>query len=150
MKTEKNALLRTLCIVLLAVLLILQFLPYWHIDDESASIHTLVWLPNNYQGILTNFKTLAGPSFKMDSWVWIPIILLLTEVLGIFFLISRPESFYGYVLAVACGVVGSIAYIADIVLHSGSIWYIHFAICVLITVMAITLSIRLIKGVKNT
>ena len=117
----KTKLISYISVILLAVLLVLQFMPYWQYpttvknketgDKEevmvSASMQSYVWLVDENKDLSKIIQTeLENKDFVVDDIIGFPIIILVLGVLGIVFLLIKSDNFAFTLLPLAAGIIG--------------------------------------------
>ena len=79
---NSNKILNYVCAVLLLVLLVTQFLPFWACDckdcnGEDISISEYVWFPDEHKkGLTQTLKDTYDKDFELNDLVLTPIVIL--------------------------------------------------------------------------
>ena len=119
----------TLCnvvyVILMAVLLILQFTPFWELDGQQISIGGYIWFPTSHEDLTAHFQEVVAPDFKVDSLVISSLIQLLLPAAGIALLLYDKESIYIPICSAVCGIGLLWSYLSKPVFRLGSNWMIY-------------------------
>jgi len=97
--------LSVLCAATLLVMLVLQFVPYWHVDGEAFSIQKLIWFPGQC-GDLSAFLSGHISDFFLGDMVAAPLLLLVSGVTGMACCLLWMRSPFPVLLAAVCGLCG--------------------------------------------
>lgn len=120
------------CAFLLLVLLVLQFVPFWHYEGGASSISTYLWFPNKNVAVTSSIKAVLGKTFEVGQIVIGCIAVLASSVLGLVTCIIGQKSIGAPFTAILAGVIGVGAYLAVPALQLGSFWGVHLAVSILI------------------
>lgn len=128
--------------ILSAVMVALQFLPFWTIDGKEYSISDIVWFiykhKDTRQYFVDNFYAnaeLFGAPLKyvINYVVLVPVFVFAAAVVG--FALSFVMKSIWYTLApIACFLITVIGYIVKPEMRAGAGWYFHFIPVVLMMV----------------
>lgn len=151
MKTLKNktVLMNLLCALLMFVLLVMQFVPYWHYADEngSCSISGYVWFPTDHDELETWLSDqIAG--YDLNGFVGAALLVFITGVLGMAFSLLKMHSGWPAVLTVACGASATLAYLCNDALRLGSGWLLHLLVCAAILAVGVGALLNWLKSTK--
>ena len=139
LKLRKNqTMCMVACAVLMTVLLVLQFTPFWHYGEagESCSISGYVWFPSD-QKALETWLGAQAEGHDLNSFVGMPILVLLLSAVGAVICPVKPEHVLTPVLPAACGLAGTIAYLTTPALKLGAGWTWHLLICMVLLVLGV-------------
>ena len=125
-----------ICIGLMALMLILQFVPFWHYDGVTSSINGYVWLPTDHAGTEAWLQSQIGDWFTIQYLFAQPVLQLLLAVVGIIVCIAGVDYKWPLLLPVACGIVGMWGYLTEPALQLGSGWIFHLIVCIAMIVAA--------------
>lgn len=129
-----------ICAVLMLVLLITQFLPFWSCNCEKGcegvandlSISDYVWFPEDHvKGVTKEFKQLIH-KFELNDLVLTPVLILVCSTLGIFFCITKAKKPAVGVFPFIAGLAGTVGYLTNPVLQAGQNWVIHLVASILV------------------
>ena len=142
--TGKASLINIVCAVLLILLLVLQFTPFWHYGDEepqSASIQEFVWFPSDNKALSTYIEDQLGVDFAVDEMVVMPVVVLVSGLAGAIVCILKSRASAAAILPAIAGLSGVIGYLSTPALQLGSLWILHLAVCVVLLVLSLVLLI---------
>lgn len=121
----------TLCALLMLLLLICQFLPFWSTGAESVSISSYIWFPSDNAAVTELLQPHTDATFPIND-IATPCVLMLLLCVGtlVFWIFGREN-----VLLPVCSLVGSIAGIwvcaAKATFRLGGLWWLIFVISIL-------------------
>jgi len=115
---QKKNLVNWVCFGILAVMLVLTFLPYWHYEGGSASLSGYTWLPTNHEALESYFEATLGDysiGKEFGATIIVTVLGLAALVLQIIF-----QSFPSCpIAAVVIGAAGLWGYTGSAVLSLG-------------------------------
>ena len=171
MKKNKFTLVSNIvCFVLLAVLFAMQFLPFWNCtgctthEDGMISISEYVWNTRDHRALTKNmtdvYKDKYGPDMKDEKgkpWefeandvVNIPVFITICVILGVIFMLSKPNTVLTSLCACVGGFTGVIGYLTNVALQAGQNWVLHLVVaCVVAVATAVLLAISAYKFVRK-
>ena len=123
--------------VLIVVLIVLQFLPFWKTEEVSASVYKYVWLTHDLKDLTKYFEAnVEGFSKDLNTVVLMPILVLVALFLSYSISRSKPGKCYAGLITLAAGLFGTFTYLTSAVYHLGSGWVLHLVVCILIVVVS--------------
>lgn len=142
------------CAVLMLVLLITQFLPFWECpqcEDGTASISDYVWFPHHHEGITKGImKDLYGKKFEVAQVVLTPLVILVSSVLTIFLCVKNAHKPLYAIIPAIGGAFGVVGYLTTPGLQAGANWVLHMALSAVVLVCAlVVLSEPIVKLAKK-
>ena len=136
-KYPSVTLCNVVCVILMAVLLILQFTPFWELNGQQISIGGYIWFPTDHEDLTAHFREVVAPDFKVDSLVLSSLIQLLLPAVGIGLLIYNRESLYIPVCAAVCGAGTLCSFLFKSAYQQGVHWYLYPVLSVILLIAAI-------------
>lgn len=126
------------CGVLMALLLALQFTPFWYYGEagESCSISGYVWFPTD-QKALESWLTSQTEAHNLNSFVVGPILTLLLSAVGAVVCLFAPHKGATPFVPAVCGLTGMIGYMTTPALKLGTGWIWHFLICIALLMLGV-------------
>lgn len=91
------------CVALMLAMIILQFVPYWTVGEETVSMEEMIWTCKHHKEITNYWKKNVMKDFTMNSLVGFPIFSLLTGVAGIAFCLIRSKKWSSAIFPLASG-----------------------------------------------
>ena len=145
-QNNNTAWIRLLCALLMVILLVTQFTPFWHYGEagESCSISSYVWFPTDNKALET-WLTEQDGRHDLNSFVGMPILVLALSAVGAVVCLIKPDSGMVSLLPAACGAAGVIGYLAVPALKLGTGWMWHLLICAVLLVLGIYGAVRWVK-----
>lgn len=137
-----------ICAVLLAVLLVFQFVPFWNIGEETenVSIGSYIWFPEDHKDVKSYLSEQTGEDCSADNLLAMPMIVLFAGIAGIILGFVKRESILGSLVAALVGGAGMWGYLAKPAFQLGANWQLHLAISALVLIAAV---IGIVFGVKE-
>ncbi len=123
---KKSQICNYVGIALMALLLLLQFMPFW----DGVSIQSYIWYPKQYTVVDSYIAGQVGADYNINSIIWIPIIILVFSVLGIVLCALMSDSMLVSIAPFVCGIAGVYGYLVKRPLQLGTNWTIHLALCI--------------------
>ena len=136
-KYPSVTLCNVVCVMLMAVLLILQFTPFWELDGQQISIGEYIWFPTSHENLTAHFQEAIAPGFKIDSLVLSSLVQLLLPAVGIGLLIYNRESIFVPVCTAVCGAGTVWSYLSKAAFRLGNNWYLYLVLGIILMVAAI-------------
>lgn len=128
-----------ICMALMLVVLILQFVPFWSANGKGISISSYIWFPIDNE---TNIA--LGDSFKatfadynINSIVLVAVGQLVAGVIGVVLSVVKRNNPFIAIAPIICGIFGVWAFIAKPVYRLGTAWGLHLAVDIILLVVAI-------------
>ena len=142
------------CVVLMLLLLVTQFLPFWNCadcEDGVASVSDYVWFPDHHKDITKEImKEIYGKKFEVSEVVTAPIVIFASCVLGIIFCIKDSHKPAVALIPLAGSLFGAFGYLTSPGLQVGQNWILHLIACVLVAICAlVVLSEPIVKLAKK-
>jgi len=149
-RKNKWATCNWICALLMIVLLVMQFTPFWYYGEagESCSISGYVWFPSDQKDLESWLGTQAD-GHDLNSFVGMPILVLVLSAVGAVLCLIKPDKGMISLLPTLCGVVGGIAYLTTPALKLGSGWAWHLLICIALLALGIYSLVQWGKDMKN-
>lgn len=97
-----------LCVALMLALILIQFVPYWTLEEESVSMAELIWFPKEHSDFTKYFKKEIVKDFKMNGLVPMPILSMAAAGIGIVVCLFKNKSWGSALLPLISG--GAMAY----------------------------------------
>lgn len=132
---KKSKICNITCIILMAVILILQFMPFWSYDGMSTSIQAYIWYPSDHAPLETY---LAGEidGYTINNILIMPILVLVTSVAGIVLCLIKSGEPWSGLLPLVCGIAGLWGYLFKPAYRLGGNWVLHLIVCIALAVVA--------------
>lgn len=143
---EKSRIFNIICIVLMGVLLVLHFMPFWSYDGMSTSIQSYIWFPTDHAALESYLSGQVGGEYSINSILLMPIIVLVTTVVGIILNIAMSDNLFVSLVPLGCGLVGIWGYLSKAAFQLGTNWGLHLAVCV---AMAAAAGLKMFFLAKN-
>lgn len=139
------------CAVLALVLLVMQFMPFWYMGEETepVSIGGYVWFPSDHGEVTSYLQEQVNSDFKINDVIAMPILVLLLGAASMVVCIWQMNNPLVSILPIACGLSGVWGFLAKAAFRLGSTWGFQLALCIgLIALGAAALVVGLKKEVK--
>ena len=119
--------------VLLVVLLVLQFTPFWQYgeaQEETTSIQGYIWFPTDNSALEKHLKATVDSSHTVDSILMMPILVLVLGAVGTALCLAKADQLWAGIFPAACGAVGLWGYMTKAAFRVGSNWLLHVIVCI--------------------
>lgn len=137
--------LNLLCALLCAVLLVLQFVPFWAEGDGQVSIGGYIWFPSDHKTLDSQLSA-AIEGYSISSAVPMAVLLLVLSAVGIVLCILKMNNALSALVPLACGLVGTFGYLLHPAYRMGSGWQLHCLVCVAMAALA---AVALAAGLRR-
>lgn len=124
------------CAVVLVLLLITQFVPFWQDGEMSASISSYVWFPQDNKAVTTFLQGQLGSGFQVGNMVAGPVVLLVGAAVSLWLCLFMQQQWVTPIITAVTGLAGAIGYLATPALRLGSLWGLHLGLCILLLGLA--------------
>ena len=124
------------CVLVLVLLLITQFVPFWQEGEMSVSIGSYVWFPEDNKAVTTYLKGFLGSDFTVGSMVAGPVVLLVGSAVSLFMCLFMQSKWITPIITAVTGLAGTIGYLATPALQLGNLWGLHLGLSILLLVLA--------------
>ena len=124
------------CVLLLAILVVLQFVPFWELNGAQVSISGYIWFPLDHVELTAQFVETVSPEFRVDSLVLSSLLLLVVPGAGIVLFLYDRESIFVPCCTAAAGAGGVWSYLCKPAFRFGMNWSMHFAFAILLFAVA--------------
>lgn len=137
-RNNKVMTVNVLCAVLMAILLFLQFVPFWQYGEaeESCSISSYIWFPSDHKE-LESWLTSQAKNHDLNSFVGMPILVLVLCAVGTIFCLVKADQGWAMLFPLACGVAGSVTYLTTPALQLGAGWTWHLLLCIVLAALSV-------------
>lgn len=129
---KKQSVLNVLLSFFMFLMLVLQFLPFWHTEDASCSIQCMVWFPDDQPQIEKHITEITGMPFNIDSVVWLTLGTFLCCILGIVYCLSKKHAVFPSVFPAIGGIMAIWNYVSRPALQLGALWPVHLLTSILL------------------
>jgi len=142
-KVSYGKIFNYVCVVLMLLLLVTQFLPFWACEncEESpngtASISDYVWFPGHHKSVNKVMNGIYGADFNLNDLVLTPVLILVSSVLTIVFCTIKAKNPLFGIIPFIGGVSGVVGYLTTPGLQAGNNWIIHLILAALVLVCSL-------------
>lgn len=124
------------CALVLVLLLITQFVPFWQDGEMSVSISSYVWFPQDNKAVTTYLQGFLGSGFDVGDMVAGPVALVVGSLVSLWMCLFMQSKWITPIVTALTGLVGTIGYLATPALQLGSLWGLHLGLSILLLVLA--------------
>lgn len=125
------------CAVLMLAVLVLQYMPYWSFSTDSSSIADYIWWPDHHKALTKELRGILGRDFEVRLIVPMPLIVLLTGILGMTVCVLKPGKVGSFILPLIAGATAVIGFLAVPAFSLGSTYIVQIVASGLLVVTAI-------------
>lgn len=130
------------CVLLMVLLLVLQFVPFWHYGEasgESTSISSLIWFPGD-NGSCEKYLKANDPDFAIDQLLGTAIGILVLSAAGIVLCAMKSDRAWTALFPAGCGLIGTVGYLRHPALQLGSAWQLHLMLSIALLLLALVIA----------
>ncbi len=139
--------------VLMLVLVVLQFLPYWSYQGESVSIAGYVWRPHEYNTFTELFRSYFGKKFRITLMFGLPMALtLVANLVGSVLCVLKSRKPATYLVPAVSGILGIYGLLTQQPYRLSGLWLpnlILYALVLLLGIVGILLVTRKAAPVRT-
>ena len=136
------------CAVLMLALIVLQFLPFWTVGDNTLSAQKFTWFCTHNTDVNKFFKAEFGDVYSLNTTILPTLGILVFGGLGVVFSLLKASKSINWLWAFLCGGLSCvIGYLTTPTYQLGSNWIVHVIIGAVVTLLSIVLLIRWIQDV---
>ncbi len=143
---DKAKIFNIITIILMGVLLVLHFMPFWSYDGISTSIQSYIWFPTDHAPLESYIAGQVGSDYQINDILLMPILVLLLTVIGIILCIAKSDITFVSLIPLACGLVGVWGYLFQPAFQLGTNWVLHLLVCV---AMIATSALSMVFNFRN-
>ena len=149
-RSNKGMAINVCCAALMAILLFLQFVPFWYYGEagETSSISSYIWFPSDHKE-LESWLTSQAENHDLNSFVAMPILTLVLSAIGTIFCLMKAQNGWTALLPATCGTVGTLTYLTSPALQLGSGWTWHLLLCIAVGALGVVGLIQQVKGLNK-
>lgn len=156
-KDKRIMLCNFISVVLMIVLLVTQFLPFYtcenckNSENGTESISGYVWFPDKHRPITNElnkvYKEVLGDDyvrengkkfkFNANDMALYPVVVFVACVLGIVMCLLKAHKFWVSVLPLVGGGMGAYGYLTSPALQVGRNWQLHLVVALVVAVWAL-------------
>lgn len=146
---KKAKIMNLVCIAVMAVVVVVQFMPFWYYEGTSTSLQMYVWFPEKCKSLTKLLQDILGKDYAVGNIVLGPIALLVTPVVGIVLSIIKKDEYLMKLIPLVGGVVGAWGYLTQPALQLGSNWVLHLVLSIVMAVVSCATLVMEILALKK-
>ncbi len=140
-------------VVVMLLMLVMQFQPFWSTEDDEASLAGYIWVPKSHRALTKYFKNMYKDEFNlvfnMNNIFPMPVMVFACCILGIIVSMWKPGKWFSFLLPVLGGFYGAQGYLSQRIFQLGQNWQLHLMICIAILLLGLAgLILSLLPMVK--
>ncbi len=139
---NRTKLFSYICVGLMVIALLLQFLPYWSCEGDAASMMAYMWFPFQHKTLASFFEA-SYEGYYINYTVNIIALVDVFSVVGIIFCMKKSTVHWFQLLCLGAGLSGIVGYLIYPVFQDGSMFIVHmavFAIMIIVPVASVLIS----------
>ena len=149
-RNNRGMTVNVICAVLMAILLVLQFVPFWHYGEagENCSIGGYVWFPSDHKE-LESWITSQAEDHDLNRFVGMPSLVLVLSIVGSIFCLVKADQNWVGLFTLACGAAGAVAYLTIPALQLGTGWAWHLLLCIVLAMLGVYELTQQVQEIKK-
>ena len=129
---------------IMALILLLQFVPFWSTPEGGVSINSYVWFPHQNEALTEQFRTVFGADFYLnDAFVVGPVVQTVLCILAL--CLFKKRDIFTASLQLFAGLAGVLSLALQPALRMGSVWFLLLLASTLLMIAAIPLLTEAIR-----
>lgn len=148
MKKLKNPVktVNWICALLMAILLILQFTPFWNVDGEGISLLGYWGFPDDHSNLTSWLDDTLG-GFNINEIVfWILFVVILC-VAGLIVCMKNSDKHMALLLPAGVGLLGILFCICEPSFRLGQMWVLHLILYLALLALSVVSLVAHVKGI---
>ncbi len=126
--------LSILATALLLGVVVMQYQPFWSVDDETVSITDYVWLTKEHKDVTKHFKSYMKDNYDIkystNDIATMPVALLLCAAVSLVVCVLKPGAWPHPLLVAGAGGYGAWGFLSQPLFQLGANWQMHLALCI--------------------
>ena len=143
---KKTQTLNFVSVVLMAVYVILLFLPFWSYDGISSSIQSYIWFPGEKADLTAYLTAQLGESYTINNIIWPPILSFVAAVVGVILCAIYNDEPLMCLIPIVGGLIGAWGYLTTPAFQLGGNWVLHLVVCIAMILIGV---LTLLSGQKK-
>lgn len=143
---KKTQTLNFVSVVLMAVYVILLFLPFWSYDGISSSIQSYIWFPGEKAELTAYLTAQLGESYTINNIIWPPILSFVAAVVGVILCAMYNDESLMCLIPIVGGLIGAWGYLTTPAFQLGGNWILHLVVCIAMILIGV---LTLLSGQKK-
>lgn len=143
---KKTQTLNFVSVVLMAVYVILLFLPFWSYDGISSSIQSYIWFPGEKAELTAYLTAQLGESYTINNIIWPPILSFVAAVVGVILCAIYNDEPLMCLIPIVGGLIGVWGYLTTPAFQLGGNWILHLVVCIAMILIGV---LTLLSGQKK-
>lgn len=143
---KKTQTLNFVSVVLMAVYVILLFLPFWSYDGISSSIQSYIWFPGEKAELTAYLTAQLGESYTINNIIWPPILSFVAAVVGVILCAMYNDEPLMCLIPIIGGLIGAWGYLTTPAFQLGGNWILHLVVCIAMILIGV---LTLLSGQKK-
>lgn len=135
LKENPRVVLNLMMALVMGLLAVLQFLPFWYVEGEGISPMGYLGFPDDHSG-LTSWLASSVPGYNINQIVFWIFFITAFCITGVILCIRFREKTAPALVPVTVFVLGILYWISSPVFRLGSVWVLHLVVYLLLLGLA--------------
>lgn len=125
-----------LCALVMAVLVVLQFVPFWHVDGEGISTMGYLGFPDDHNNLSSWLNSSIAGGFSINQivgWVFFGTVAC---IVGVILCVKFRENAPSALMSAVAGIIGILFCVTEPAFRMGSLWGLHLVLYILLLGLA--------------
>lgn len=140
--------MKWICAVLLILIFVLQFTPFWNVDGTSFSIQKYIWLEAENTTINNYLVSNVGSDYNINKLIVTALIQLVAPLFGLVFCLLKSSSIYVAISTIICGIGGVWGMLTKPAYQLGGNWILFLVVDIALVIAGIMLVVRWYKDMQ--
>jgi len=146
--TKEERIMKLVCLLLMIVIFVLQFTPFWNFDGKGVSINGYVWFPHDHADLETYLKSNID-GFTVNQVVLMPVIQLVACVVGIILFMAQGSNPLVALVSLVCSIGGIWGFLAEPAFRLGTNWVLQLVLNILMLLSSVAVLVLGLKDLKS-
>lgn len=134
-----------LCALIMLLLLILQFTPFWNVDGEGISLLGYWAFPDDHNNLSSWLKDTLG-GFDINEIVFWIMFVVAFCVIGVIVCLKNSQKGAVLIIPAGTGILGVLFCICEPAFRQGQVWGLHLLLCLLLVAVPVLVWIIQSRG----
>lgn len=126
-----------LCALLMALLVVLQFVPFWNVEGEGISAMGYLGFPDDHSNLTSWLNQSVEGGFEINQivgWVFFGTVAC---IVGVILCVKYREKAPAALMPVMAGILGLLYCATEPAFRMGSVWVLHLVLYILLLGLAV-------------
>lgn len=124
------------CLLLLACMFVLAFVPFWNQTGESLSQIQYIWFPGKHEALTAVLEGQLGAGNNAESLYMFSLTQLLAPIISLCLLLNNKKGAASLGCSLICSAVVALGYLIRPAFRMGTCWPLHMLLALVTAVLS--------------